>query len=56
VFPSPPEGVKKPCCHAEPFAVTLRVCDFFQFGRKVALKTKDLSALKWPKIEKSHRL
>jgi hypothetical protein len=34
----------------------LRACDFFQFGPKVALITKDLSALKWPKIEKSHRL
>jgi hypothetical protein len=37
-------------------SVMLRVCDFFQFGRKVALKTKELSALKWAKIEKSHRL
>jgi hypothetical protein len=35
---------------------SLRVCDFFQFGRKVALITKELGALKWPKIEKSHRL
>jgi hypothetical protein len=45
------EGVKKSA-----IPVILRVCDFFQFGRKVALKTKELSALKWPKIEKSHRL
>ena len=37
-------------------SVMLRACDFFQFGRKVALKTKELSALKWPKIEKSHKL
>jgi hypothetical protein len=38
------------------FSTSLGVCDFFQFGRKAALITKELSALKWPKIEKSHRL
>jgi hypothetical protein len=36
--------------------VILRACDFFEFGRKLALITKELSGLKWPKIEKSHRL
>jgi hypothetical protein len=39
-----------------PSLVILRVCDFFEFARKGALKTKDLSASKWPKNQKSHRL
>jgi hypothetical protein len=38
------------------FFAPLRVCDFFQFGRKGALITKELRALKRPKIEKSHGL
>jgi hypothetical protein len=33
----------------------LRVCDFFQFGQRVELITKQLSALEWPNVEKSHR-
>jgi hypothetical protein len=38
------------------FFASLRVCDFFEFARKGLLKTKDLSALKWPKNQKSHNL
>jgi hypothetical protein len=34
----------------------LRVCDFFQFARKVALKTKGVIALECSKIDKSHKL
>jgi hypothetical protein len=33
-----------------------KMCDFFEFARKAALKTKDLCASKWPKNQKSHRL
>jgi hypothetical protein len=35
---------------------SLRACDFFEFKRKVALITKELSALKRPKVQKNHKL
>jgi predicted nuclease of predicted toxin-antitoxin system len=38
------------------FFAALRVCDFFQLGRKVAMITKELTALASAKSEKSHRL
>jgi hypothetical protein len=35
---------------------SLRACDFFENYRNVPLITTELSALKWPKIPKSHKL
>jgi hypothetical protein len=37
-------------------AVILRECDFFEYDRKVALITKELSALKRSKNQKNHKL
>jgi hypothetical protein len=37
-------------------AVILRERDFFECCRKVPLITNELSARKWPKIQKNHRL
>jgi hypothetical protein len=37
-------------------AVMLRGCDFFEFARKLALKTKALRALKRLVNQKSHSL
>jgi hypothetical protein len=34
----------------------LRACDFFKFDQKAALTTKELTARRSPKIEKSHKL
>jgi hypothetical protein len=39
-----------------PQELALRACDFFEFKRKVALITKELSALKRPKTQKNHKL
>jgi hypothetical protein len=36
--------------------VILRERDFFECCRKVPLITNELSARKWPKIQKNHRL
>ena len=39
-----------------PKAIILRVCDFFESSRELALKTKDLMASKRPENQKSHSL
>jgi hypothetical protein len=42
-------------CEKRP-SVMLRERDFFECCRKVPLITNELSARKWPKIQKNHRL
>jgi hypothetical protein len=40
----------------EVMPATVRGCDFFEFARKTALKTKGLRAIKVPENRKSHKL